>query len=49
MNDRHSLKRENRMAPEEICDILQKQFGDAVTDAVMSANRPYVVIEATRW
>ena len=37
------------MAPEEICDILQKQFGDAVTDAVMSANRPYVVIEATRW
>ncbi len=37
------------MTPEEIGDILQEQFKEAVTDAVMEANRPYVVVEASRW
>ena len=37
------------MTPEEICDILKERFGEAVTDAVLTARRPYVVVEASRW
>ncbi len=37
------------MAPEEICDILRERFGEAITDTVLGARRPYVVVEADRW
>lgn len=37
------------MTSEEICDILKDKFGDAVTDSVMDARRPYVVIDAAKW
>lgn len=37
------------MAPEEICETLKQQFGEAVTGAEMRARRPYVVIESSRW
>lgn len=37
------------MAPEEICDLLRRTFGDAVTDAVLTARRPYAVVKAERW
>jgi len=37
------------MAPEEICDILRREFGEAIVDTVVSANRPYAVVETARW
>lgn len=37
------------MAPEEICDILKEQFGEAVVDSRLDARRPYAVIDVNRW
>lgn len=37
------------MAPEEICDLLKQQFGDAITDTVLTGRRPYALVEADRW
>ena len=37
------------MTPEQICDILRKQFDGAVVDTVLDARRPYAVVEASRW
>ena len=37
------------MVPEEICRILQDRFGDAVTETVLDARRPYAVVQASRW
>lgn len=37
------------MAPEEICAVLKDKFGEAVTDAVLEACRPYVVVSAEKW
>lgn len=37
------------MAPEEIADILQTTFGDAVVVAEMSTSHPSVSVTADRW
>lgn len=37
------------MTPEEIADILEKQFGDAVTDSLMDSLHPSIVVKAERW
>ncbi|MEE9295778.1 MAG: NADH-quinone oxidoreductase subunit C [Phycisphaerae bacterium] len=37
------------MAPEELCDILKERFGEAITDTVLGARRPYAVVAADRW
>ena len=37
------------MAPEEICKLLQSQFGDAVGDAVVEGAHPYVNVAPANW
>jgi len=37
------------MAPEEIADILQAAFGDAVSEAEMGTSHPSVTVLAERW
>lgn len=37
------------MSPEEISAILKSQFGESVMDAVMEANRPYVIVTTNAW
>jgi NADH-quinone oxidoreductase subunit C len=37
------------MTPEEICDLLKREFGEALTGAVLDAGRPYMVVDAGRW
>lgn len=37
------------MAPEEICELLKKQFGAAVEDTVLEGRHPYVVVAAGAW
>ncbi len=37
------------MTSEEISDILRDTFGEAITDSVMDAGRPYVVVDPAKW
>lgn len=37
------------MAPEDICKIMRDKFGEAVTEIVLDAPRPYAVVSADRW
>lgn len=37
------------MAPEEITDILERQFGDAILDSDMECAHPHVRVAADRW
>lgn len=37
------------MAPEEICDVLKDEFGEAIRDAELTVRRPYAVVAAERW
>ncbi len=37
------------MAPEEICEILRSQFGDAIADTVLERGHPYAEVPADRW
>jgi NADH-quinone oxidoreductase subunit C len=37
------------MTPEDICRLLEKRFGDTVTDTVLEGGHPYAVIKAERW
>lgn len=37
------------MSPEKICQLLKDRFGDAISDTVTEARRPYAVVEADRW
>ncbi|MFQ5492079.1 MAG: NADH-quinone oxidoreductase subunit C [Phycisphaerae bacterium] len=37
------------MAPEEICDVLKKQFGDSIQDTALGGGHPYALVTAGRW
>jgi len=37
------------MSPEDICAHLQKQFGEAVVEAVPQSAHPHVVVVAAKW
>ncbi|HRX86347.1 MAG TPA: NADH-quinone oxidoreductase subunit C [Phycisphaerae bacterium] len=37
------------MSPEEICHALKTEFGEAITDTVLEATRPYAVVAPERW
>ncbi len=37
------------MAPEEICDVLKKQFGDAIVSANVQGGHPYAEVATDRW
>ncbi len=37
------------MAPEEICKLLQAEFGEAVENAAMACARPYAQVRASDW
>lgn len=37
------------MAPEEICKLLQSQFGEAIEDVVVDGGHPYAQVAAARW
>jgi NADH-quinone oxidoreductase subunit C len=37
------------MAPEEICDVLKREFGDAIVEAKVDAAQPRAVVSADRW
>ena len=36
------------MAPEEICKLLQTEFGEAIVDTAIEGGHPYVVVEPDR-
>lgn len=37
------------MAPEEICKLLQAEFGEAILDTVVDGGHPYVQVVAEKW
>ena len=37
------------MIPEEICEILRAQFGEAIEQAVVEGGHPHVVVAAEQW
>jgi len=37
------------MSPEEICELLKKQFGDAIENTSLQGGRPYAIVQAPRW
>ncbi len=37
------------MAPEEICELLKKQFGADIEDTVLEGRHPYAVVAAGAW
>jgi NADH-quinone oxidoreductase subunit C len=37
------------VAPEEICSLLQSQFGDAIMDTVLEGAHPFAEVTAERW
>lgn len=37
------------MAPEEICSLLQSQFGEAIVDTALEGAHPYAQVSPDRW
>jgi NADH-quinone oxidoreductase subunit C len=37
------------VSPEEICSLLQSQFGDAIVDTVLEGAHPYAQVAPERW
>lgn len=37
------------MTPEEICKLLQNEFGEAIVDTVLEGNHPYAQVSPQRW
>jgi len=37
------------MAPEEICDLLKKRFGEAIVSTNVQGGHPYTEVAADRW
>ena len=37
------------MTPEETCDLLRQEFGDAIEEAVLDGPHPYAVVAAAKW
>jgi len=37
------------MTPEEISELLRREFGDAIEDTVLEGSHPYVVVAAGKW
>ncbi len=37
------------MVPEEICKLLQSEFGEAIVETVVEGAHPYAVVSAEKW
>ena len=37
------------MAPEEVCELLRTEFGEAIVETVLSGGHPYAQVEAEHW
>lgn len=37
------------MAPEEICELLESEFGDAIEDSALEGAHPYSTVKAEKW